>query len=130
MAEDLAPLPPARTPLFEAPPTPPPPSPAAPAPRGRKISHQEHWRRFHEANPQVYEALLRLARHAKSRRPGAHVGIRLLWERLRWEIFVELAPTAGEPRLNDHHCPFYARLLMDREPDLRGLFETRARRTA
>ncbi len=34
--------------------------------------------------------------------------------------------TEGEPwRLNDHHLPYYARLIMRDEPDLTGLFETR-----
>ena len=81
---------------------------------------------FHEANPVVYLELAKLARQAKQRGLG-RVGIRMLWERLRWHFAVEVTPTPGtEPfRLNDHLTSRYARLLMAQEPDLRGLFETR-----
>lgn len=96
-------------------------------PLSPRLRRAEAFRRFHEANPQVFEALKRLALHARARRPGARIGIRLLWERLRWELLIEVEATGPGPRLNDHHPPFYARLL-NREPGLEGVFEIREHR--
>jgi len=85
----------------------------------------EAFREFHAANPAVYAALVRLARRARQR--GSRVGLRCLWERLRWELSVETdTPREGEPyRLNNNHAPFYARLIARREPDLAGAFDLR-----
>lgn len=92
----------------------------------RQPSAQARWLAFHRENPQVYEALRRLALQAK--RAGKRVGMRCLWERLRWEVYVEVPHPAGNDfRLNDHFPPHYARLLMDREPELRGFFEVRGK---
>jgi hypothetical protein len=78
---------------------------------------------FHNENPQVYAELARLARQAIAR--GHHrIGIRMLWEVMRWNLTVEVS-AADEFRLNDHYHSRYARLLMAREPDLRGIFELR-----
>ena len=85
----------------------------------------ERFQRFHEGNPQVYEALRRLALHAKAR--GKRIGIRLAWEKLRWELTVEVNATEEGPKLQDHFTSFYARML-NRDPALEGYFETRGRR--
>jgi hypothetical protein len=84
--------------------------------------------RFHEANPRVYEHLVRLAYQAKST-GRKRIGIRVLWERLRWWSWFE---TDGkEPfRLNDKFTSRYVRLLIEREPELAPLFETRELRAA
>lgn len=87
-----------------------------------KPSRAERFAAFDAANPEVYERLRELALFAKHR--GRTVGIRLLWERLRWELFVELEPTKEGFRLNDHFPPFYARLL-NADPALTDFFETR-----
>lgn len=80
--------------------------------------------RFHEAHPEVYAELLALARQARAR--GRHrIGIRMLWERMRWTFTVE-RDRAELYKLNDHYTAFYARLLLE-EPGLEGLFETRER---
>ena len=81
---------------------------------------------FHARNPVVYATLVRLARYAKGR-GLRRIGIRMLYERMRWEITVETdTPNAAEPfKLNDHHTARYARLIMLREADLADLFEIR-----
>lgn len=89
------------------------------------LTRAERFERFHAENPQVFAALRDLALRAKAR--GAKVGVRLLWERLRWELEVEVRRTEDGPRLNDHYPPFYARLL-NREPGLADYFETRGSR--
>lgn len=81
---------------------------------------------FHAENPQVYRELLRLARQAKTR--GAkRVGLKMLWEVVRWNRELYLADTAARQGVafNNDFTAYYARLLMDRHPELDGLFETR-----
>lgn len=79
--------------------------------------------RFHEANPQVYTRLVELARAWKKRRGGKKLGIGMLFEVLRWEVAMR---TAGDQfKLNNNYRSLYARLIMDREADLAGIFDTR-----
>lgn len=84
---------------------------------------QADFERFHRDNPRVYEELVRLARQAVAGRRLARVGIGMLWEVLRWHFWLQT--TDVEFKLNNNHRSRYARLIMDSEPDLRGVFETR-----
>ena len=78
---------------------------------------------FHEANPHVYRQLVKLARQAK--RAGAtKLGIGMLFEVLRWRH--TLATGGDEFKLNNNYRSYYARMIMLREHDLVGIFETRA----
>ena len=88
-------------------------------------SIQERFERFHEQHPEVYVELARLAREARSR-GVRRLGIRLLWERLRWQMLID--HPVGEYSFDDHFTSHYSRLLMQREPDLSGMFETRGDR--
>lgn len=81
---------------------------------------------FHQANPHVLENLRKLALERHARRPAEKIGIKHLWEVLRWEYEVKTDRPANECRLNNNFTAFYARLLMAREPILRGVFELRA----
>jgi hypothetical protein len=94
----------------------------------KKKSYEERFLEFHRANPQVYRELVRFAREAK--RYGKHVlGIRPLWERVRWELTIVTFDANSSFVFNDHYHSRYARLLMTREPDLRGMFRLRKLRT-
>lgn len=77
---------------------------------------------FHNTHPEVYDALVRLARQgiAAGRK---RLGIGQLYEVLRWNM--ALATGDDGFRLNNNHRSRYALLIMDREPDLAGVFETR-----
>lgn len=78
---------------------------------------------FHQANPQVYEFLVGRVREWKA--CGHHHGsIRMFWELARFE-FCKTVNTASRFRLNNNHHAYYSRLIMDREADLAGFFETR-----
>ena len=77
--------------------------------------------RFHRENPRVYRVLVALAREAVA--AGEKVGMRCLWENMRWKLRV-VERQAGYV-LNDHHAPRYARLIAKSEPDLADLFELR-----
>lgn len=85
--------------------------------------------RFHADNPEVYDMLVRLARHARRRRPGRRIGIRMLWERMRWQFNIETDRPSGDYKLNDHYTSRYARLMMQREHDLADAFELRELRS-
>jgi hypothetical protein len=80
-----------------------------------------------EANPDVYEALRRFALEAK-RHGRRRLGMKALYERVRWYTQIE---SRGEAfKLNNNWTAFYARLLMQNEPELAGFFETRVQRAA
>lgn len=87
---------------------------------------QRRFLRFHQDNPSIYQKLVELARRARSRGLQRY-GIRRIWEVMRWEIAMDVTRD-GDFRLNDHFHSRYARLIMEREADLRDFFETRSLR--
>lgn len=89
----------------------------------RKGGLDESFRRFHEANPHVYAALRIVALHAAHR--GRQVGMKAVYERVRWEYQVQTARQEDAYKLNNNYTSRYARLLMEQEPELAGFFETR-----
>ena len=90
-------------------------------------SIDERFERFHKLNPWIYEKLVHYARILKN--TGNHkVGIALAYERLRWDFKVS---TFGDDRykLNNDFQSRYARLIMQNEPDLAGIFNIRKLRS-
>jgi|TARA_R110000824_G_scaffold95418_2_gene229455 hypothetical protein len=85
--------------------------------------HHIAFRKFHHTNPHVYQALRKLC--LEVRRAGvSRFGIRTVWERLRW--YAEFETTLDQEwKLNNNYTKFYARLLMQDEPELADLFEVR-----
>jgi hypothetical protein len=80
---------------------------------------------FHEKNPWVYAELVKLARRARSR--GARkVGIGMLAEIVRWRRFMATQDFNSGFKLNNNYRAGYVRLIESQEPDLAGVFETRA----
>jgi hypothetical protein len=87
-----------------------------------EMTLRQRWWSFHCQNLGVYDALRLLALDLK-RRGFRKVGVALLFERLRWEYFLQ---TRGDAyKLNNSFRALYARFLMSREPELRNFFETR-----
>ena len=80
---------------------------------------------FHRANPHVYKTLVIKARQWRRRHPNRTVGIRMLWEAMRWGLLMQT--DAEDYKLNDHYTSFYARMILDCEPDLKGFFNIRGR---
>lgn len=83
----------------------------------------QQFEEFHAANPQVYRALVDAAREYRRATGQLQCGMSLLYERARWVLEVETTET--QPKLNNNWQAFYARLLMDREEDLAGMFHLR-----
>jgi hypothetical protein len=88
---------------------------------------QQRFERFHRDNPTVYVSLVAYARRAKSR-GFSHYGIDTLFEILRWHTTIETTDT--EFKLNNNFRSRYARLIMEREPDLADFFELRELKSA
>lgn len=87
-----------------------------------KRSTLNAFRDFHAANPNVYSELVTLARKLRARGHQRY-SIAGLFEVLR---FRHALKTVGDDRkLNNSYKPYFARLIMENEPDLRGFFETR-----
>ena len=86
---------------------------------------QEDFERFHAAHPNVYDGLVRLTRSGVA--AGAtRLGMKQLFEVLRWERTLAGLPAEDEAfKLNNNYTSRYARLVMEREPDLDGIFATR-----
>jgi hypothetical protein len=89
----------------------------------RHASIQERFEAFHAANPQVYEALVTMAR--KWRGLGRkRIGIGMLFEVLRWKHAFR---TVGDAdfKLNNNFRSRYVRLIVAQEPDLADAFDMR-----
>ena len=87
---------------------------------------EDRFLEFHDANPDVYTEIVELARRAKAggRR---HWSINGVFEVLRYSRL----QTQGEQfKLNNSFRAAYARMVMDRNPDLMGFFEVRDRSAA
>lgn len=94
--------------------------------RARGKGLEEQFWDYHEENPDVYRQLRDLALQMR-RRGVSQYGIKGLFEVLRWHRALETKDDAGF-KLNNNYTSFYARLLMDNEPELAGFFELRTQR--
>ncbi len=83
---------------------------------------------FHEANPQVYEQLRRLALQA-AEIGRTRIGIGMLFEILRWEHMIASDDPNSEWKLNNSYRSRYSRLLMEENEELDGMFDTRTLRS-
>jgi len=78
---------------------------------------------FHNANPKVYESLVKMARSLKRRGYEAY-GMKGLFEVLRWEEATQSA-TVEEFKLDNNYTALYSRLIMKNVPELKNFFRTR-----
>ena len=83
----------------------------------------EGFNRFHADNPQVFTRLVEMTRTV-SGSGRKRIGMKMLFEVLRWEYF--LATDSDEPfKLNNNYTAFYVRLIEQNHPELRGIFSKR-----
>jgi hypothetical protein len=90
------------------------------------VDLQARFEAFHAENPHVYAVLVRLAREARAV-GHERVGIATLFEVARWQI--SMSTSDPDFKLNNSFRSRYARLIMEQEPDLAGIFETRELRS-
>lgn len=93
-------------------------------PPARKPTITEAFDAFHTANPHVFAELKRLAL-ARIARGETRIGVKALWEELRESIRVQ---KLGDWKLNNSFTALYARKLLEHEPMLVGVIETRQRK--
>ena len=78
---------------------------------------------FHRQHPGVYAELVRIARQLKAAGHKRY-GIGALFEVVR---FHRALATTGDFKLNNNYRAIYARVIMAKNTDLAGFFETRVR---
>lgn len=81
---------------------------------------------YNAANPDIYAALIELARRVKN---AGHkrCSARVLWETIRFRRMVSRKP-GQKWVLNNTYLPYYVRLIEQNEPELRDFFEKRKSR--
>lgn len=89
-----------------------------------KPSILERFDKFHTENPHVYKSLVQLARDMRRNRADRKIGMKMLFEVLRWNHFLNTTSEDDFKLSNDFTAP-YARLIMAREWDLAGAFNLR-----
>ena len=89
---------------------------------------ERRFREFHRDNPHVYEELVKLARQAKDA-GKKKVGIKMLFEVVRWYAFIDTTDKYSDFKLNNNYHSRYARLIMAKEEDLVDIFDTRMLRS-
>jgi hypothetical protein len=85
------------------------------------------FKQFHADHPQVYMQLVSLARQWQMN-GTEKLGIATLFEVLRWNSHLNPGKSGGY-KLNNNYRALYARLIMEQEPLLKGIFELRERTT-
>lgn len=85
---------------------------------------QERFENFHAANPQVYQVLHKMTwdLYNKGKRK---VGMKMLWEVLRWQVETGEIVTTDDFRLNNVFTSRYARKIASSHPALEKIFEQR-----
>lgn len=87
---------------------------------------REAFEKFDAKHPEVYEGLVSLARRWVRGGKGGRWSIWAAFAVLRWERRMAGLPDADELyKLNNNYTGYYARKVMDENPDLAGLFELR-----
>lgn len=96
-------------------------------PRVEGQSIQERFESFHELNPWVYRALVRITEDWLAR-GRTRIGMKMLTEVLRWQYG---RATAGDDfKINNNYTSRYVRLLIAEHPEYAHAFETRELRAA
>lgn len=101
-----------------------PVAPTNTANHARGATLEEQFAAFHEANPHVYTELRKMAL-AMVQRGYRRIGVKMLFEVLRYRHAMTTSDPSSEFKLNNNYTSFYARLLMCNEPALDGAFELR-----
>jgi hypothetical protein len=83
---------------------------------------------YHQANPAVYQQIVRLARKAKASGLESY-SIAGIFEVLRWEMAIITRDPSSTFKISNDYRSRYARLVMEQEPDLEGFFHLRELRS-
>ena len=92
-----------------------------------KLSPEERFQRFHNANKHVYVALRQVALEMVER-GQERVSINMCFEVVRYQQFLRTQDDTAY-KMNNTYRSRFARLLMENEPRLAGVFEIRTLHT-
>ena len=81
---------------------------------------------FHNQNPNVYKTLVLKCKQWRNKYPNGVCGIAMMWESMRWDMMMRT--TGDDWKLNNNHKAHYARLIMNANPELDGIFNLRESR--
>ena len=87
-----------------------------------KLTLDERFEAWVKDNPHIVDCFLRFAREARDS-GRRHFGIGVIAERVRWYTSVE--SKQDDYRINNSYRSRLARLLVERDPSLAGMFEFR-----
>ncbi len=87
---------------------------------------EQRFKDFHENNPHVYKKLVQMTNDLKSQ-GHRKIGMQMLFEVIRWRSMMS---TNGDAyKMNNDYCSRYSRMIMENEPELDGIFNTRGLKT-
>ena len=92
-------------------------------------STQENFEQFHRLNPHLYVVFCRMAKDLV-RAGRSRFGMAMLTEVVRWDYLTTTNHGEYDFKINNNYQGRYARLLMEQEPELAGVFELRKLRKA
>lgn len=91
---------------------------------------EARFQKFHREHGEVYAKLVEFSRELVAA-GWDHFGVSVPWERVRYETMLGAKRGQAQPwKLNDNLRSRYARLIIDREPDLADVFTVRTLRSA
>jgi len=93
-----------------------------------ELTPAEKFERFHELNPQVFSALEKMTTELTNR-GRKRIGIKMLFEVLRWNYYMETNDPNSDFKINNNYAPYYSRLLIDKHPEWANVFELRTIRS-
>ncbi|MCA0268759.1 MAG: hypothetical protein LCH53_06020 [Bacteroidetes bacterium] len=103
----------------------PPREASEPEPLPEDATWEQRAHAFLDAHPEVYDAIVRIARQLKAR-GYARYSIKGVMEIVRYLHEGDTKPDAAEPfKLNNNYSATFARVVMAREDDLQDFFQTR-----
>jgi hypothetical protein len=87
------------------------------------LTPAQKFQRYNALNPQVYEALKKVALDLLDR-GHERISINMCFEVVRWQMFMRTNDEEGF-KMNNTYRSRFARLLAEKEPRLANAFETR-----
>lgn len=88
--------------------------------------NERKFKEYHAKNPRVYRQLVKLAREAKAK-GKTKLSIELLVNIVRWFSYLETVDDSEPFKISNCYKPYYARLIMEQEPDLDNIFNIRGK---
>lgn len=88
---------------------------------------QAQFEQFHQDNPDVFLKLEQLTADWLAHQPT--VGMKMLWEVLRWQTTTAVSHVSG-PKFNNNYTSRYARLILEKHPEWVGRIRVRELRAA